>query len=122
MILHCTAGKDRTGFAAALLLTLLGVPRETIVEDYLLTNSSVDLRARLVADESGLGIPQGRRYMVELPAEALDAVLAADADYLLGALDAAEASHGSIDAYLRDAAGVSDDMRCVLERALVEAA
>ena len=35
---HCTAGKDRTGVAAALLLTALGVPRATIVEDYLLSN------------------------------------------------------------------------------------
>ena len=35
---HCTAGKDRTGVAAALLLTALGVPRTTVVEDYLLSN------------------------------------------------------------------------------------
>ncbi|HEX7374558.1 MAG TPA: tyrosine-protein phosphatase, partial [Steroidobacteraceae bacterium] len=46
LLLHCTAGKDRTGFAAALLLTVLGVPRDLIVADYLLTNQAVDLRAR----------------------------------------------------------------------------
>lgn len=38
LVFHCTAGKDRTGFASALLLTLLGVPWEDIVEDYLRTN------------------------------------------------------------------------------------
>jgi protein-tyrosine phosphatase len=38
VVFHCTAGKDRTGFASALLLTLLGVPWETVLEDYLRTN------------------------------------------------------------------------------------
>ena len=38
LVFHCTAGKDRTGFASALLLTLLGVPWETVMEDYLRTN------------------------------------------------------------------------------------
>jgi len=36
---NCAAGKDRTGVAAALLLTALGVPRETVIADYLLTNA-----------------------------------------------------------------------------------
>ena len=38
-LFHCTAGKDRTGFAAALILSALGVPYETVLEDYLLTNA-----------------------------------------------------------------------------------
>src|SRR5436309_1967722 len=38
LVFNCTAGKDRTGVAAALLLTALGVPRESVVQDYLLTN------------------------------------------------------------------------------------
>lgn len=38
LVFHCTAGKDRTGFAAALLLSALGVPREAVMADYLLTN------------------------------------------------------------------------------------
>ncbi|MFT3893284.1 MAG: tyrosine-protein phosphatase [Anaerolineales bacterium] len=38
VLFHCTAGKDRTGFAAALLLRVLGVPQETVMKDYLLTN------------------------------------------------------------------------------------
>ena len=39
VVFHCTAGKDRTGFAAALLLAALGVPRQHIMDDYLLTNA-----------------------------------------------------------------------------------
>ena len=38
LVIHCTAGKDRTGFACALILHALGVPDEAIAEDYLLTN------------------------------------------------------------------------------------
>ncbi len=38
LVFHCTAGKDRTGFAAALVLMALGVPRDVVVQDYLLTN------------------------------------------------------------------------------------
>ncbi len=38
LVIHCTAGKDRTGFACALILHTLGVPRDVIAEDYLLTN------------------------------------------------------------------------------------
>ena len=40
-VLHCTAGKDRAGFGSAMILTVLGVPREKIIEDYLLTNAYV---------------------------------------------------------------------------------
>ena len=40
-LLHCTAGKDRAGFGSAMILTVLGVPREKIIEDYLLTNTYV---------------------------------------------------------------------------------
>ena len=45
---HCTAGKDRTGIIAALLLAFLGVDRETIIKDYLLTNKNVRIKSNLV--------------------------------------------------------------------------
>ena len=41
LVLHCTAGKDRAGFASAMVLSILGVPREKVIEDYLLTNTYV---------------------------------------------------------------------------------
>ena len=40
LVVHCAAGKDRTGVAIAVLLRALGVPKETVIEDYLLTNTS----------------------------------------------------------------------------------
>ncbi|NED82509.1 tyrosine-protein phosphatase, partial [Streptomyces sp. SID11233] len=39
VLYHCTAGKDRTGWATAALLTALGVPRETVTDDYLASNT-----------------------------------------------------------------------------------
>jgi protein-tyrosine phosphatase len=41
ILFHCTAGKDRAGFASAMILSVLGVPREKVIEDYLLTNTYV---------------------------------------------------------------------------------
>jgi protein-tyrosine phosphatase len=122
MILHCTAGKDRTGFLVAMLLSALGVPRDAIFEDYLLTNASVDLRARLVADESGFGLAPSTRFIMELQPEAREAVLAADADYLRAAFAAIEASHGTVGEYLRSVIGVDDDTREAIERAMLEPA
>jgi protein-tyrosine phosphatase len=116
MILHCTAGKDRTGFAAAMLLSALGVPRDAIVDDYLLTNSAVDLRARLVNDVTGFGVAPSTRFIMELRPESQDAVLAADADYLLAAFDAIESTQGSVAAYLRDVIGCDDAMRGKIEQ------
>jgi hypothetical protein len=51
LVFHCTAGKDRTGVLAALVLDILGVRREVIVDDYMLTATRIDLiRARLRRD------------------------------------------------------------------------
>lgn len=119
-IVHCTAGKDRTGFVAGLLLEALGVPRETVLEDYLLTNDVVDLRAQLRDDETGLGIPQGRSYLDEMPDDALAATLAADADYLLAAFATIDAAYGSVQRYLQEALGVDEHARGRLSDVLLE--
>ena len=57
VILHCTAGKDRTGVATALLLSILGVDRATIEADFALTNCDVPRHLSFV--ERGPGIPDG---------------------------------------------------------------
>ena len=46
-MVHCSAGKDRTGIAVALVLLALGVPREAVIDDYVLTNTTVNLRRQL---------------------------------------------------------------------------
>ena len=57
VLIHCTAGKDRTGVSTAFLLTVLGVDRATIEADYLLTNWDVDRQVDFV--ENTVGLPEG---------------------------------------------------------------
>ncbi|WP_294204714.1 tyrosine-protein phosphatase [uncultured Sphingomonas sp.] len=73
---HCTAGKDRTGVAAALLLSALGVPRATIVEDYLLSNQHM---APAPAHPTGFWAklsPQAARTFAGVDRRYIDAVFA----------------------------------------------
>lgn len=112
-LFHCNAGKDRTGFATMVVLLTLGVPRSTIVEDYLLTNqltrSTTRRRAWLVFLASRLSVrPREMRALLEAREPYLDAAFAE-----------MEARHGSIDAYLHDALGVTDTLRERLRTALL---
>lgn len=102
-IVHCTAGKDRTGVAVALVLESLGVRREAIVEDYTLTNTAVDLRLQLLGqDGAGTGLAATVESILALSATAQEAMLAARPEYILASLGAIEARHGSVRQYLLD--------------------
>ena len=94
-LLHCSAGKDRTGFGAALILTALGVDDDTIMEDYLLTNQSVTLYEGT------------RRRMREAFGDILDEesillISSVQEEYLRAALEEVKNIHGSLDAYLEE--------------------
>jgi protein-tyrosine phosphatase len=114
-LLHCAAGKDRTGLAAALLHTLLGVHHDDVVADYLLTNSAGDPQARIAAAAEGIRA----RYGPKMTDEAIVAIMSVEARYLDTALDAARARHGSIEGYARDMLGVTPQRRDQLEAQLV---
>lgn len=107
VLIHCAAGKDRTGLLAALTHHLLGVHRDDMVADYLLTNAAVDLAARAPAIARQLEAYTGR------PAshEAVVAFLGVEAAWLEAALDAIAERHGSVDAYLTQALGVDAALR-----------
>jgi protein-tyrosine phosphatase len=102
-LFHCSAGKDRTGWTAALLLHLAGVSDEVILEDYLATN-----------DYSEASRETTRTLIVESlgpdKAEVYEPVLAADAHYLQTAYDAVASSYGSIERYLSEGLGLDDDV------------
>jgi protein-tyrosine phosphatase len=99
-VLHCTAGKDRTGFAAALVLAALGVPRDAIVDDYLESNARLAHRHATILEDA-----RGRVDDVE----PLRALLQVRREYLEAGLDAIEHDHGSLDAYLRGPLGLADN-------------
>ncbi len=102
MVFHCTAGKDRTGFAAALVLRALGVAREDAVADYLRSNDRLGHRHRALLE-------QLRERITDL--EPLRAMVEVRREYIEAGLDAIDADFGSIDVYLREALHISDAER-----------
>ena len=91
VVFHCTAGKDRTGVAAALILLALGVPRDLVRRDFLLTN---DVYRRPVTSHGS-----------DLPEEVLAALWSVRAEYLDAALQTVDA-HGVIEGYLQQRLGL----------------
>ena len=106
LLVHCTSGKDRTGFAVAMILLALGADRETVLEDFLLTNEY----RREVAHFFGPATPPA---VVEL-------LTSVQRVYLDATFDQIDRSHGAFDAYLRDALGIDDDARARLTELLTE--
>lgn len=106
LVFHCTAGKDRTGWAAALILHALGVSREQIMEDYLLTNVHYQ---RPVAAGAG-----------RLPEEVLEVLWRVQAPFLDCALDLVEREHGGMDRYLAEVLGMDRAAREELARRYLE--
>jgi protein tyrosine/serine phosphatase len=114
-LLHCAAGKDRTGLAAALLHTLLGVHHDDIMADYLLTNTAGDPRVRI---ESAAPMIRAR-YGATMTDDAIVALMSVDERYLLTALDAIRASHGTVERYADEVLGVTPERRDMLRARLV---
>lgn len=100
-LFHCTAGKDRTGWAAAMLLHVAGVDDQTILADYLLTN---DLSSATRVKYLGL-------VAEHLGADKVDVyepVMVVDEAYLQAGYDAVAATYGDRTGYLRDGLGLDD--------------
>lgn len=100
-VFHCTAGKDRTGWVAALLLHLAGVDRATIEADYLLTNLR-SAQSRASTEE------QIRTHLGDAGVEIFEPTLVADLEYLRAAYITVEETYGELDAYLRDGLGLDE--------------
>jgi protein-tyrosine phosphatase len=106
VLIHCTAGKDRTGLLAALTHHVLGVEEAAIVADYMLTNAAVGMEARLPTVALSLEQTLGRK-----PTEAaVRAFLGVEADFLTAALEAIRAGHGTVEGYL-ESLGVDASMQ-----------
>lgn len=96
LIFHCTAGKDRTGFGALLILTALGVPLQTIKKDYLLTNITTrDFIEGLVERER----KQGKN---ENTLQSIRDIQSVRPEYIDHALKVLNDNYGSINNYLRE--------------------
>lgn len=106
IMFHCTAGKDRAGFAAAMFLSALGVDRETIMEDYLLTNAMKGVSVEkciaemsaLLGEELGKIAGQAYYYMDSVQEE-----------YINKAFETIEAEYGDVESYIVNQLGVDTD-------------
>jgi protein tyrosine/serine phosphatase len=112
-LLHCLAGKDRTGVGVALVHHLLGVHGDDIMDDYLLTNSAGNVEARIAAQSHNLA-DRG------LPDAVLRVVLGVDAAYLDAAFAAIRAEHGSIAGYAETVLGVGPAQVRAMEARLID--
>jgi protein-tyrosine phosphatase len=101
LVIHCTAGKDRTGFACALILHALGVPEKTISEDYLLTNRFYRRDPASAPD---------------LPDEVRQAIGSVNASFLAAGLETIGERYGDLDGYFRDGLGLGTRERSELKK------
>ena len=112
VVIHCTAGKDRTGLGAALLLGAVGVDRDTIVTDYALTD---EYRSKHRLEEIA---PQIEAQGLEL--DDLKILFTAPAEVMSLTLDEVDERWGGVEGYLTGPAGVGAEVLADLHRALVE--
>ena len=106
LVIHCTAGKDRTGFACALILYALGVSEDVISEDYLLTNRYYR------RDPSASN---------DLPDDVRQVLSSVQAPFLAAAFEAVCADYGDLETYFTDGLGLGRGERAALEARYLEA-
>jgi protein-tyrosine phosphatase len=107
IVVHCAAGKDRTGLICALTHHIAGVHPDDAVEDYLLTNDADRIARKVEALKEWMGenIPQRPSD------EALRVAVSVSPQYLDTAMGVVRERHGSVDAYLQDVLGVDAALR-----------
>ena len=99
ILIHCSAGKDRTGWGAAVVHLALGVPREHIVADYMLSNTYRRGRMARLEELERAGFD----------AELLAPFFGVHENYINQSFDAVDRHFGGVDTYLRDGLGVDDE-------------
>jgi len=107
-LFHCTAGKDRTGWTAAVLLSIAGVDDATIMSNYLATNDYT--AARVAATLAAMPASMAEVYAP---------LLGVEASYLQAGLDEVTAEYGSMDNYLKQGLGLTQETIYVLRGKMV---
>ena len=115
-LVHCLAGKDRTGMAVALLHHSLGVHPDDAMEDFLLTNTAGNLDARVAAGAVAI-----RNKWGPIKDSTIRILMGVDARYLVAMRKAVEREHGSLDGFLADVLEVDSTRRDALRLHLMEA-
>jgi protein-tyrosine phosphatase len=116
LVFNCSAGKDRTGVAAALVLTALGVPRASIAADYLLSERFYDRCCDLMLGDGG------GKYFTGVDRRLWEPMMRADGAYLDAMFEQLQSAHGSAQAYLSAELGVNAAMLERIRAHLLESA
>jgi protein-tyrosine phosphatase len=112
LIFHCTAGKDRAGIAVAILYALLGVPDETIIADYSLTNQEFNrLYQEFLESERG--------HRLGIPPSDIKIMIAANPDWIKRTLTLLHTKYNGAEDYLKQTTGVSQDAINAIRRNLL---
>jgi protein-tyrosine phosphatase len=106
VVVHCMAGKDRTGVTCALALSLIGVSDDDIAADYALTTAAMQSLVEYLREHNPAAV-DGQEHMFDSPAEAM-----------LLFLDDLRARHGSVEEYARDI-GLADDQIASMRKSLL---
>ncbi|WP_225204652.1 tyrosine-protein phosphatase [Novosphingobium huizhouense] len=114
-LLHCLAGKDRTGVAAALVHTLLGVHPDDVMADYVLTNTAGNAEARIAA---GAGAVRSG-FGATMEDGAVRVLMGVRPEFLETAFAAIRKEYGSVEAYAEQALGAGPDAVRAMEANLV---
>jgi protein-tyrosine phosphatase len=123
LVISCSAGKDRSGLAAAMVLTALGVSWKDVLHDYCLTNRLIDLERVFFAHPGGrVGLDDPHASFAKLTPEVRAPLLEASPAYLEAAFAAIEREHGSFGAYLETVLGISKAQRELIRDHLLEPA
>jgi protein-tyrosine phosphatase len=111
-LIHCSAGKDRTGWAASLVLLTLGVDEGEVIAHYLESNAHAPYRSTAMNRMRDAGIDP----------EIIVPFITVHEDYVRASLAALEETWGGLDGYLRDALCVDDEVVAAFRRAMLEPA
>lgn len=115
LVVHCAAGKDRTGMLCALTHHIAGVHRDDTLADYLATNDESRMARKIgflgpwIADLTGQVLDEA----------ALRQAVSVNAAFLAKAFEVMEGQHGSVDAYLAEVLGVDPALRARIEQKIV---
>lgn len=107
VLYHCTAGKDRTGIITALILSILKFDKETIYNDYLLSNN---YRKKLV--DKRLNLANNLHFLYpKMDVNVLEKLSWVETDYLDASFNEINKKYGSIDVYIQQVLGISENKR-----------
>ncbi|UKS23877.1 tyrosine-protein phosphatase [Paenibacillus sp. HWE-109] len=110
---HCTAGKDRTGVGAALILLALGVPEETVMEDYLLTNETMKGFNRKL-------LSQLAEHVDEVELRNIEHLFGVREQFMEAAFGSIKKTYGNVDTYFSEEFGLTDQRREALQSMFLE--